>query len=216
MQHHHEIEMKFEVPDEVELLRLATLLQRAGATLTENRELQLRDVYFDTVDQALARQAMACRLRRHDRDIWITIKSQVALRNGIAVREEWEEILPSYGPQTAFPAHLDLPTVQKAIALANHSPLQPLLLIEQQRTIHDVQLGDSTLEVAADRVTTLAGDETEYSSQVELELKQGRRSDLETLSATLARLTGWMPADHSKLERGRFLLGLTADPSQQG
>lgn len=213
MEPHHEIEMKFEVPDEVELFRLATLLQRAGGTPTGHQELELRDVYFDTDDQALARQGMGCRLRWDEKQTWITVKSQVPLENGIASRDEWEEPLPQHGSQTTFPNHLDLPTVHRALALADHTPLRPLLVIEQRRTVCDVEFGESIVEVAADRVMTRAGAKTERSAQVELELKQGHRSDLETLAAVLGRLTGWMPASQSKLERGMVLLGLTTGES---
>ena len=209
MPSHTEIEFKFHVPDKGELLQLGTLLQRAGAVMIGSEKKDLHDVYFDTQDRTLAALGFGCRLRTDAHSTVVTLKSQGVIKHGMAVREEQEEALPHRLTQTVFPPSLDLPVLQRIRSMTGHAPMIELLSIKQQRTLYVAKYADTCMEASADDVILTAGEIVETSYHVEVELREGDRSQVEKLANSLRELTGWQPGTQSKLERGMDILANT-------
>lgn len=175
----HEIELKFLVAPE----DLGRVLAAAPAGEDETREL--RSVYFDTADRALAAAGLSLRLRDDGRRTVQTMK-----RGAGASREEHEaevEALDRSWPELAGRV------------------LEPVSEVRVTRRQRLVRFAGAEIEIAADVGEVRAGGRSEAFSELELELKSGPETALHELAAELGRFVKLTPSSLSKSERGRRL-----------
>lgn len=134
---------------------------------------QLSSVYFDTPDQLLRKAGFVLRVRSHDGSYVQTAKSA---GDGLFERSEWEQ--PVAGPEPDRDALADTPL---ADVLGKKSRLKPLFTVAVERQIYEVEEGNSLIEVALDRGKITKGNAASNASpvsEIELELKRGKASDL--------------------------------------
>ncbi|NWG73698.1 MAG: CYTH domain-containing protein, partial [Rubrivivax sp.] len=189
------------------------------------RRVRLDAIYFDTADRQLQKNRMALRLRRSGRQWLQTLKAEGKARGGLSARPEWESPAKLLRGQP----RLDLARLQDSplpALLAGHpksGPLRPVFRVRVTRTLWELDVRRSRIEVAMDRGTLEAQRNgrrvTEPVAELELELKQGRADDL--LAAAL-RLAGTgkaalalVPIRASKAERGyRLVAGEPRAPTK--
>jgi len=177
-----EIELKFAVAAE----DLDAVL--AAAPAGEDATLQLRSVYFDTADAALAASGISLRVRDDGARLVQTMK-----RGKGVSREEREAEVRALDPSWPELAGLDL------------RPVSEVIVLRRQRR---VRFAGAEIEIAADTGEVRAGGRSEAFSELELELKSGPEAALHQLAAELGRTVRMVQSSVSKSDRGRALLGI--------
>ncbi len=203
-----EIELKLALPTsdpatlEHRLARLPALLRRKAS------HLHLRNIYFDTPDQALRGQHVALRLRRVGRGarpVWLqTLKVGGASASALSRRGEWESVVPG--------ADLSLAALQ-GTAWSSIDPdgslfrsLAPVFVTSFERTNWTVRRRDrSSVEVSLDVGQIVANDKSMALCELELELLAGEPSALFDLALKIAHGIALLPQTRSKPERGYAL-----------
>lgn len=177
-----EIELKFAVAAE----DLDAVL--AAAPPGEDAVRELRSVYFDTADGALAAQAISLRVRDDG-----ARKVQTMKRGKGVGREEREA---------------DVEALDESWPELDGLVLRPVSEVWITRRQRLVRYGQAEIEIAADVGEVLAGGRTEMFSELELELKSGPEAALHDLAAELSRSVTMTPSSLSKSDRGRALGGI--------
>jgi inorganic triphosphatase YgiF len=196
-----EVELKLEVPPgTLRALGKASWLKKMAEGPAARRKLV--SVYFDTRKRELREKGLSLRVRRANGHFVQTVKS-----GGDYRREEWEEEIEGARPDRPLARHTTLKPFTSKKAWRR---LRPVFETEIARTVIPVQSGDSHIEVALDHGRVKSGRHVLPVSEVELELKQGRVSDLNRLAARIAK-DGAGLGLASKAERGYAL----ADDSLQ-
>ncbi len=193
MQSHVEIELKFTVADD---FAFGAVTLPDAVRLEDGRDLTLEAEYFDTADRRLFARGITLRRRRGGDDEGWHLK----LPRSAGEREELAEPL---GEEDAPPVAL-----QRLVAVhVRREPFVPIARIATRRTVRRV-VGDGGVvlaELADDDVTAEAftGGEVELSTwrELELELVDGDRQLLETLSKRLQAAGAHRSSDASKLGR---------------
>ena len=180
--------------------------ERTGA----GRPMKLGNVYFDTPSRALAQAKSALRLRRAPQEWLQTYKTLGESKAGLHSRHEWE--MPVKGEALEIDALLaacDDDAARQALEAAAPE-LRALFRTDFTRIVWDVEHEGSQIEVALDsgEITADVDGEARRSeiSELELELKSGDESALETLAAELrGAFPELNPEDLSKAQRGYHL-----------
>jgi inorganic triphosphatase YgiF len=84
--------------------------------------------------------------------------------------------------------------------------LRPAFETDVERVVVPLRIGKSEIEIAFDQGRVNTPDDHDSISEIEIELKQGRRSDMALLARRLARAFPVSYAARSKAERGYALL----------
>ena len=196
-----EIELKLHVPD----TSLAGL-EKALARGKVNR-VELRDLYFDTLDRQLALQQVSLRLRLEN-NRWVqTIKIKTS---SFSTRIEYNHFRPR--------PELDLDLYQNTVAEKFISQLKSALDVRYetfvQRHYRNTRQSSDLVEIAFDRGFIRSGKQELPISEIEFELKRGSR-------ATLFSVANQWQKDHqlildvrSKAERGDLLCLLENKPKE--
>ncbi len=193
-----EIELKFQVPPE----RRAAV-QRAVATRTAQR-ITLRALYFDTNERALARAALALRVRKEGRRWVQTLKGA---GDGVWQRLEHEVVLnvPSACEPVADPAlHDGTPAgeaLRKALADAG-GELRSIYGTQVTRTKRLLRAPGCVIELAFDQGALTADDRQWPLCELEFELKGGDAAAMAAVAARWAARFGLTLDTRSKAERG--------------
>jgi len=190
------------------------------------RSQQLRNVYCDTPTLDLMRERIALRERQIGRRTWLTVKTAGQSAGGLSQRQEWE------APTRAGALDIDRVVTDTVLAtrlMALRPRLVPLFHTDFQRKTWLLTHGQSTVEVALDQGHIRTGGNGQSALrqlpllELELELIDGRASDLLDLAHTLAlgppgQAGIWLhPDDRSKAERGlRLYTGERAAPVPVG
>jgi triphosphatase len=174
-----ETELKFEVaPQDLRKLKAAPALHRKPA-----KEENLISVYFDTPKHKLARNGVSLRVRHNGDKRLQTVKSEGSGRS--FRRGEWEREIRG-----------NVPNLRKAPGIA----LAPLLTNKLQRrlkpifatNVHRIRIpafkNGSRIEVALDEGQVRAGRQFASISELGLELKRGKASDVFKLAREMAKL----------------------------
>lgn len=192
-----ETELKFEVaPQDLRKVKAAQPLHREPPT-----EEDLVSVYFDTPKHELARNAVSLRVRHIGDKRLQTIKSEGF--GGIFRRGEWEHEING-----------DVPNLRRAhgTALAPlltkklQRTLKPIFETRVHRTVIPVAKNGSRIELALDEGRVSAGQQSAAISEIELELKQGKASEVFKLAREMAMLVPAKLELNSKAERGYDLI----------
>jgi inorganic triphosphatase YgiF len=190
-------------PDQVE----AATQWFVARTGTPGRAVELKNIYFDTPQLALAHSKSALRLR-HAPEGWLqTYKTVGDAKEGLHSRHEWE--MPVAGEKLELDALLSAcDEVSAADAVRQAAPeLIELFRTNFTRTLWNVNVDGSTIEAAIDQGDVIADVDGEKRRapilEVELELKSGDEAALHTLAAELGNaISGLAPDNVSKAQRG--------------
>ena len=210
-----ELKLRLSPADARKVSRLGLLRGRPKETL------QLENVYYDTVEHALADRRMALRRRRIGKLWLITIKSAGKSGGGLSTRSEWEYPCP--------PDRFDFSGVDHATLRAFLEKIKPQLVPLystnfQRRTWMIEPHSALSIELALDEgeITACPTDSDGLPGQpmskplceLELELKQGDSLALFEIAQQLAQKLSLMPENESKAQRGRRLYKGLADAPQ--
>lgn len=212
-----EIELKLVLPaadPDTIAAQLAAVPLLADLASTQQR---LRNIYYDTPEQALRQQKAALRLRSvrqgKGRARWLqTLKTAGQAVGTLSQRGEWEAPVRS--------GQLD-PVVLQGTAWPTLDPdgrllpqLAPCFETEATRTLRLYSADDgSHIEVALDIGHVRAGEQQIALYELELELLKGTPDALFALAEHIAQHLPLLPATLSKVERGwRLVDGTTHAP----
>ena len=186
-----EIEVKLDItPQAAAAIEQAGLL--GGAPLVED----LRSIYFDTADHALAAAGLSLRIRRAgDRRIQ-TVKASGGSTAGLFARSEWERPVEGDVPI------LDDTTPIRAVIGDAADAIAPLFEVRIERRLWNVAEGDAAIELVVDRGEVRAGDRVTPIVEIELELKQGEPLALFAMARRLDAVAPVRLGVRSKSERG--------------
>lgn len=193
-----EFELKFAVNEAT----LASL--KASPVLGEGefrRAQRLTSVYFDTPDHALKAAGLVLRIRRKRTTLLLAAKWAVA-SEGLFARGEHEVVCPSPAPDLSL---LGPEIAERIRAVVKDEPLLPVFTTDIRRSLRLVRFGGSTIELALDTGTVVAGMRSEPIREIEIELKDGSADAIYDFAAMLAKSCALSIVALSKSERG-FLL----------
>ncbi|MGE9550324.1 inorganic triphosphatase [Erwinia amylovora] len=195
-----EIELKFiATPEGAEKLPAAL----AGWPHQHTAPLGLTNIYFETADGQLRSWDMGLRIRGFGDSYEMTLKAAGQTVGGLHQRPEYnvpvaEPVLDiSKLPAEIWPEGCDLVALQQQ--------LKPLFSTHFVREKWVVTYLNSEIEVAIDRGEVTAGELSEALSEIELELKSGRRDDLLAFARELTTMGGVRLGSLSKAARGYAL-----------
>ncbi len=200
-----EIELKLALPF-TDPKRLLALLGRAPPLARRQASTtSLRNIYFDTPEQALRRQRVALRLRQvgsNGAPQWLqTLKTSGPADSALSQRGEWE--LGVDGPALSAQALQGTPWPDIDPKGRLWPALAPCFETNFERTCWLVRRRDgSAVEVAWDRGRIVADDRVAPLCELELELRSGPPSAVFELARQLARRVPVLPLSASKAERG--------------
>jgi inorganic triphosphatase YgiF len=195
-----EVELKLEIPPgEIEALRAAPLLGDP-----RRRPDTQRTVYFDTLKGDLRKAGYSLRLRQKGRSFVQTVKHRGSDSGGFSSRAEWEK--KNVNDRLDFEALKATPVGKLLTRRDMRKRLQPVSETRVRRTAWLVRREESAVELILDEGKVVSNGREEEISEIELELKQGPRSELFRLARELGRGLTLRMGVMSKSERGFRLL----------
>ena len=165
---------------------------------------RVSDEYLDTADRRLLAAGFSCRSRQEGNARLVTVKQLRKRQSAIQEREELE-----CSPNEAVPASRwpECPARERVLSIIGDEPLDVLFELHQTRIRRDViKSGVAVAQWSVDEVIVNAGEHTQRFSELEIELTQGSREDLDHISAYVQSKWGLVPQIRSKFERGLALL----------
>lgn len=176
----------------------------------------IADTYFDTADWRLHRAGLTLRLRSENGAHAVTLKTTEAAVDGLRIRTEIEDPLPSSDLQALLTSEGRAGAWVRA--LAGSQPLRPLFSLQSTRQAFAILVGGKLAgEIALDDTLIPLADDREpvRLNRVEVEVPAENvdtlRPYLEDLRAA-CRLT---PGTTSKFEAGLLAHGLTPQPQPE-
>jgi inorganic triphosphatase YgiF len=197
-----ELELKFEVPEEV-VAALQAELRRHGAHV-----VTMSAYYYDTPDFELAAQRVSLRLRREGRRWMQTLKVE-----GRSAVERLEHNVPVRGSR-ASPPVLDVDrhngthagsVLREALGDTGLRRLAVRYSTEVERLLCDLQVGETAIEAALDIGHVAVGERTIPIRELELEHKGGPTGALFELAKSWSAFGGLCLSTVSKATRGTRL-----------
>lgn len=182
--------------------------------------VELANVYYDTPDQALARNRAALRVRCQGSQWLQTLKTAAVSTSGLSARHEWE--VPLQNDALSVDAFVANNAAEAADYVRPHAAaLAPLFRTDFTRRLWHVAADGGEIEIALDAGAILipGTQAREPIDELELEWKPAADSTLaedaiaERLHAWTQKLraavTGLTPLDISKAQRGYQLRAKT-------
>jgi len=202
-----EIEAKFAVPDEATWLRLQSIEQVAGYTLSAGKLKEVHDTFVDTPTHAILLSGHVCRQREVDGQIVMTLKSNQQVVGSVHRREELEVTLPHAMPIGQWPPG---EIRDRLLSLIGDVPLMPLFDQHQLRFVRWAAQGERAVaEMSDDKVELAIDNRTQFYFEVEFELKDaGTEDDLARIDAYVIAEWGLTPEPRSKFARARDFAGV--------
>ncbi len=182
---------------EYELKFRADEAQRAGILAAfggESRTIAMQTTYYDTPDGALSAKKWTLRRRLENGTAVCTLKTPGDGKN----RGEWETQEENIDRSIQKLCKLGAP---EELSLLCQTGLAPVCGARFTRQAVHVEFGESTLELALDAGSLFAGSSSVPISEVEVELKTGRREDADTFADLLCRKFGLTAEGKSKFRR---------------
>lgn len=190
-----ELELKFTgSPAAIAALPQSDLMRKLGSS--EGAWVRLASRYFDTADEALARDGIALRLRQENGLQVQAVKR--ATPAGAVVREEYERILPD---RSCFPALTGQTVIDQTIKSAERG-LAEIASLRVDRWIQPVAFRGSHFTIAVDLGEGRAGPSSISAPIAELEIEyvHGEMGHLFELARLFAEKFPLRLAARSKLE----------------
>jgi inorganic triphosphatase YgiF len=202
-----EIESKFAVPDEATWLRLQSVTQVAGYTLSAGEMKQVHDTFMDTPAHEILASGHVCRQREVEGQIVMTLKSKQQVVGTVHRREELEVTLLHVRPIGQWPPS---EIRDRLLSVIGDVPLILLFDQQQQRFVRWAKKADRVVaEMSVDRVELVIDDRRRSYFEVEFELKgAGTEDDLAEIAACLIADWGLRPEPRSKFARAREFAGV--------
>ena len=177
-----------------------------GPALAKARTAKLAATYYDTPDRRLEKSGLTLRLRSEAKKNILTVKT---VESASVDRGEWERRV-----QSKKLAAKDIAASPAAIVLGKSvSALQPLFTTTVERSKALIDYKSAHIELALDRGMIESGKYKLPISELELELKNGKRADLFALTRILAASAPLRLSFIAKSERGqRLLAGVWGKP----
>jgi triphosphatase len=187
-----ETEIKLDLSDEATESLLGSHLLGEPAKIVKQRS-----IYFDTRDRALWQEGYTLRIRQVGEARMQTVKATGPARSLFA-RSEWET-----------PIEGDEPVLDHTSPLIGefgaNLKLEPVFDVLIERRQWDLGENGSRIEVVIDQGEVISGDRRSHICEAEVELKDGKTSDLFVFTRKIDGVTGFRFGVRSKAERG-FLL----------
>lgn len=207
-----EIELKLHVPPgEVNRFRRSAFLRdhktgRAGSAL-------LVSTYFDTPDLDLKGRKQALRIRQIGKARQQTLKISEKAAGGLQERREFNAMVAGDEPDIALIG--DDALAKQITKLADRKGLKAVFSTEIRRTTWQIAYGDSMIEVALDLGRIVSGDRQMPVSEIELELVEGKASDVVRAARAICGTHPFTLDQASKAARGYALfLDRKPDPAK--
>ncbi len=177
------------------------LLQHPLLQSSQTQTQQLCNSYFDTPQHDLLKQGIGLRVRQIGKKRIQTIKTASKSLGGLHKRQEWENEITADTPDySKFPKEA-LPVKKKTL-----EQVEVIFTTNFQRTTWNLQLDDgSKIEVALDQGKVQSKTAESPISELELELKAGKPSQLYKLALNLQTDIPLIIENKSKAERGYAL-----------
>jgi inorganic triphosphatase YgiF len=186
-----EIELKLELSREA-----ADGFARLALLPGECEVADLQAVYFDTLEQDLAKHGVSLRIRRSGDRLVQTVKADGEGGAGLFARAEWEM------PVTGDMPVLDARTPVAALLGEAVQTIEPVFHVDVDRRTWIIRQDGDEIELVLDRGQVSAGERQAPICEIELELKVGEPATLFDLAR---RIDGEIPVRLgvlSKSERG--------------
>lgn len=195
-----ETELKLSLPPaSLERLKRHPLLRSAAGARAVTHKLY--NVYYDTPDLELRRNALALRLRRVGKRWLQTLKGGANAQTGLHQRNEWETPVSQEA--------LDLDMLEAAggrLPEGVSAKLQPVFVTDFSRNLRLLKFKGAEIEAALDSGTIRAGRRSRRISELELELKSGKPKQLFRFALALLDSVLLTVEHTSKPEHGYQLL----------
>jgi triphosphatase len=193
-----EIEIKLTLP-----VRMAPALRRHPLIQDQPAHRKfVRNIYYDTPDQALRQRRIALRHRQIGKQWLITVKTSAPSQDGCSRRNEWE--CPC-APGTFDFSHVD--DVELAALLEQLRPqLQVAFRTDFYRSTWILESGKDRAELALDLGHIISGGLRQHIHEVEIELLAGDEDYLHRIAEILRRDLPLQPFAPSKASRGYSLM----------
>jgi inorganic triphosphatase YgiF len=197
-----EVELKVDlVPSDAVRLQDHPAVRRAAVAPPQVQ--QLRSVYFDTRDHALAGAGIGLRVRREGTQQVQTVKAAEREAAGLFERRELE--VPVAGPLPDLDAIPDETLRARIATLVAGQALEPVFETEMRRTSRVLRDGGDEWSVDVDEGELRAGESRESFCELELELRQGEAARLYEMALELLESFPLQVGTRSKAERGYAL-----------
>jgi inorganic triphosphatase YgiF len=193
-----EIELKLEF-DPGDGARIAShpLLRRRKA-----KEQELVSAYFDTPECTLHKAGVYLRIREIDGRFVQTIKAARS-KTELLERLEWEQPVSGRTPELD---HAKGTVLEKLLTPKVRASLQLMFETRVRRNTYRIKKNGSEIEAAIDRGEVATRAHTRPISELELELKEGERSELFRLARSFAEAVSLRLEVKTKAERGYELI----------
>jgi len=177
------------------------LMAKHKKPITQNYEA----LYYDTPDFALRKAGISYRIRKEGADWIATFKSDSGSSGSLFSREEWNEKVS--GPEASRKPFDGTFAGERMVKKTGNQRLQLLFSTNFSRTTLQLETSSGAMiEIALDRGTIWSGSGTAQISELEIELKKGKTSQLLELAAWIAPKWNLLPENRSKYVRGIELL----------
>ncbi|MCH4561148.1 CYTH and CHAD domain-containing protein [Mesorhizobium jarvisii] len=164
---------------------------------------QLDSVYFDTDKFKLREVGISLRVRSGGRNHVQTIKCEPGPSSDLTTRGEWETEIKGTAPD--LDGASDTP-LKRLLSKKFARALKPVFETRTQRKTLPIKTTHASMELALDHCWITTGDKSEEVCEIEIELKQGDRTELFELARTLAKAAPLRLSVRSKAERGYGLI----------
>jgi triphosphatase len=195
-----ELELKLAVPAR-ELRDAEQLRWLQGLTTGPASRDSLDSIYFDTKKLKLRKHGVSLRVRKVGAKRIQTIKGQDGAQAPLA-RPEREDEVTSSRPRLKYAK--GTPLAELATKKLKKK-LRPIFRTDVRRTVFNLHLNDSDIELAFDRGRIRAGRRSEPVSELEVELKNGRSQDAAALARRLQQSVPIAFEPRAKPDRGYAL-----------
>lgn len=206
MKNDTELEMKFAVPDSRlfdVILKDPHILSLSQGILPRMQKFEA--LYYDTPTYALQKAGIAYRVRKEDEEWIATFKSDRSSSGGLYSREEVNEKIAEIPIRHSL--FVGTFAGERMASVIDKEPLELLFTMNFNRQSILLQTEEGLLaEMALDRGTIWSGITGLPICELELELKQGKASQLLELALWISRQWHLLPEPRSKYARGLDLL----------
>ncbi len=189
----NEVELKLDVTQAAVDAIVASGLLRGDV-----KSSQLRAVYHDTPDHALARADLSLRIRSAGGERIQTVKAGASAA-GLFVRSKWERPVEGDTPI------IDATTPVQALLGARASKIAPVFQVNVKRRAWTLRENGAVIEAVVDRGEVKAGRRRQPLCEIELELKSGQPAPLFAVARALDAIAPVRLGVRTKAERGYLL-----------
>lgn len=194
-----EIEAKFAITNATVTEQMKTVESIDAFQIAPGKTIRVHDTYLDTRDRRLLAAGYACRRRKQDNRLLITLKQIRSVEGAIHAREELEIVLSQDVPPAEWS---DSPARERVLSLIGDKPLRKLFELRQTRVQRDV-LKDNVViaEWSVDQAQARVGTAALQFAELEIESKGGTEADLTHIAALVQSEWNLAPEPQSKFER---------------